>query len=84
MSVETAPTANSAIVKKEETPKAELKHCRKALVDRNTRWCCCTLTCAALPTGRLLATAAEPPGKAQTGFTERRIENEPGDRYGRV
>jgi len=42
------------------------------------------LFCAALPTGRLLATAAEPPGKAQTGFTERRIENEPRDRYGRV
>jgi len=44
MSVETAPTANSTLVKKEETPKAELKHCRIALVDRNTRWCCCTLT----------------------------------------
>ncbi len=44
MNVETAPTANNALVKKEETPGAELNHCRKALVDRNTRWCCCTLT----------------------------------------
>ena len=44
MSVETAPTANNAPVKKEETPRAELNHRRMALVDRNTRWCCCTLT----------------------------------------
>ena len=29
MSVEIAPTANSALVKKEETPRAELNHCRR-------------------------------------------------------
>jgi len=34
MNAATAPTANNGLVKKEETPKAESKHCRMAMVDR--------------------------------------------------